>query len=410
LTSKNSRPILLEDAFDSGNDSLPVELWPEAAHLIALSKAANWKEIYLLAPSLVRSLDDIREKAFVIQWAVAAAETEYDLTRRDEMLALWAEVSGWAADPYCLYVRTMCDGLTRFFSGALRDASVHFQEAFRIAEAAAYERGKMRSLFHLGLVEQDRGNFQKAGDFLARSLDLAIQRKAANFKKRIEGRLQQLSQLPLENFVTEIFSEHKLQIEGLLEQRSATAAREVLLELELHRRKLGYGRKRESLGAYLGLVMISSGRERGGLRIIARLSDPVVKLKTLLLKKKLFESDHAENCEIEHLQKMLGVSQIIFQSTLDQEEIEIAGVPLRDVRDAAVKKLILAFLKSPKPLSKEDIVQLVWGYRYEPVAHDRKIYNLIHKAKLVFGVKDLFLNTYGAYELNPRLLGRSIPA
>ena len=113
---------------------------------------------------------------------------------------------------------------------------------------------------------------------------------------------------------------------------------------------------------------------------------------------------------MEFLREALGISRISVTGTADPLRTEIAGVAVASVRDASVRRLVMRMIAAGQPLDKEKIVREVWDLEYDPVIHDRKVYKLIEKAKALFGMPDLFLNTYGAYEINPAFFGRRYKA
>jgi DNA-binding winged helix-turn-helix (wHTH) protein len=62
--------------------------------------------------------------------------------------------------------------------------------------------------------------------------------------------------------------------------------------------------------------------------------------------------------------------------------------------------LIELFLLEPVPVTKERIHQYLWGTDYNPLVDDKRIYQLIYRARQFFGKPDLFKNRYGSYDLN----------
>ncbi|MGZ6290101.1 MAG: hypothetical protein ACXWQO_18075, partial [Bdellovibrionota bacterium] len=310
---------------------------------------------------------------------------------------------------YCRYLRAYQDALTRFFAGALRDAGISFRLAHDLAQAMGYDRGVMRCLFHLGLVEKDRGNFPLALELFRHSGSIADSRNAVRFAKRIAPYLAEL-EAPEQAPTGNSFVAGRARVESLLLAQNFKAAKLALLRLEVERRLKRYGRKRESLGIYLSPIYRGTGREGTAKRLLDKIPDPVLKLQILQLSAKIWTANASEAAEIQYLQESLGVSQIVFYSEAEPSDTEIAGVQLKSLKQETIRNFLLFLLRNPGPQSKEKIAVALWQVRYDPTVHDKKVYKLVLQAKKAFGVAELLLNTYGAYEIHPRLLGKRYKA
>jgi hypothetical protein len=402
-----SRHLLLEDHYDSGRwEAVNRAVWPEACHLVDLVLAERWDEARARGRELFFATEDLRERAFILHWIVSASELEYDLDKRAAALSLWSELTGWASDPYCSFLRALHDGISRFFAGSLRDAEASFRVALDFAFAATYERGQMVALFHLGLTEHDRGNRERAHDSFTAALAIARARGASNYANRIQVRLTLAAQGAAAS--SEEFARGLACVEERLARGDHENARRELLALERARRSRGFLRGRESIGCYLGLVHLLAGRERLGRRLFAKIADPVVKLRLLTLKRTARGLSSEEEREVTYLRDALGASVVVKRNANGRDDVEIGGVPLSGVADEAVKKFLLLLVHAgDESVSKEAIVSGIWNLNYDPVVHDNKLYKLVQKAKRLFGASDLVVNRYGSYQLNPRLRGGS---
>jgi tetratricopeptide (TPR) repeat protein len=391
-----ARITLIEEAFDSNDlDSLSSELWPEAIMILRAYRDSRWEDVYILSENAFRSTGCPQERAFFLQWAVGASEVQYDISKRTSLLALWKEIPDAFGHPYCRYLRAFHDGVTRFFDGNLRDSIVFFRQAYANAQAANYFRGQMRALFHLGLVERDQERWDQAAEYFYQALAIANERRATRLTARIDDQLNKITQ-----------NSPKCRIEDLILRLQFDEARKLILELEAVRRKSRVGRRNESLGIYLGLIALGRGRRSRCRSLISKIMDPVLKLRVYSIKKRAFGLDGAEEVEMQYLIDVLGVSSISFAPGIDPERVEIAGRPLATLNHPDVKKLLLLLLRCQKPHTKEQIFRGVWEISiYDPTIHDAKVYQLIHKAKAVLKIPNLFMNSYGAYQINPVLLG-----
>ncbi|MCM2276489.1 MAG: tetratricopeptide repeat protein [Oligoflexia bacterium] len=387
----------LEEDYDRGKTGV-------VALLESLARR-DWAAFYPIAESSFAEARSAAERAFVLQWAIAATEIEYDLPKRASWLKRWAEVPDWAADQYCLYHWTFQQGLSAFFEGSLREAEARFRRALDLAIESNYPRGRMRALFHLGLTCRDLGNLSRAAEFFEESLALARARKANKLIDRIQAQLGK----PEQRSSAYRFDHAKARIEALLLARDFARARALLAEADSRRRQAGLRRRRESLFSYLPLVALGQGRPRIAARVLARISDPILRIRILNLKKALFGLEDVELRELSLLRSLHGISDIITQSAADAESAEICGIPLRSVTDAEVKSLLKLLLAAAEAVPKERICEAVWGLAYDPVVHDGKIYKLIHRARGVFNRSDLFVNCYGSYRMNPELLPANAP-
>jgi hypothetical protein len=142
-----------------------------------------------------------------------------------------------------------------------------------------------------------------------------------------------------------------------------------------------------------------------GERIIARISDPALKLKILEMKHALFGKSSKDDHSLFLLRSKLGASSVLVSESGSFGQIEICGVRLDSVQDSEVHTLLTFLISQRKPSTKEEIYSHVWGPGYDPLTHDRKVYKLIQRAKKLFPQHELILNTYGAYQLNPAFFG-----
>lgn len=383
--------LLTEKVFDQ---DLPLQeleaTWPEAAQLIEASRSARWEEVYSLCEILLSRSDELPEKAFALQWAIAVSEMEFDLEKRAQWMKKWRRIPSWATHPYCNYLRAFHEATGAFYDARLRDAENLYARALQIAQDLLYPRGQMKCLFHLALTYRDRRDLDRAQKHLKLAEHLAIELQSEKFLKRIQAQQQ------------EIQVGHP--IEKLLLERKVEEARLTLIQMERKRRTDRLGRHRGSLGAYLALISFERGRKVVSDLLLKTILDPLVKVRILELKKQIHGLSEPETAEFELFKEYYGLAKI---SGSGGTNFKICGIDLSEIANLDIKKLMITLLKTPeRSWRKDELCHTIWGLSYDPVTHDPKLYNLIHAAKKLFGAKDLFANTYGGYRINPEYLGR----
>ena len=387
-----------EDAYDRLS-AVDFEGWLESraewrwlAPLASAHKRQDWPAVEHEARLLWRGLEgrprSPDEMACFLNLAVTGADTRYHMEDRARWMACWANIADWPSDPYALFIRTLQEGCGHFFTGSLREALACFERAHSLAIESGYERGKIRSLLHLGLVARDQGAGGRARAALEQALELATLQKREALRARIAGVMTELSGVSA--------------IEELFLARKFEQARALLISDESKRRARGLLRRRQSLYIYLPILKLWRGQDASARRSIARIRDPILKVRVMRLKEALFSLEASELRELEILQEIHGISRL----TTD----EICGIKISSIEHEDQRELLRLLMERAEAgeggVDKEAIVSRVWGLKYDPVIHDRKAYKLIHALKKAIQIEDLILNRYGSYELNPKYLGQ----
>jgi hypothetical protein len=240
----------LEDAYDQKSPkdfalwlhSQPHWAWMRS--LLLAHRSHQWPESEIIAREIwTQKLEaesfqgkSPSELACFLELAVSASSLRYSMTDRVRWMSCWQKVQGWPNEPYAQWVRSFEEGLTHFFSGSLREASACFEMTLSLAERENYDRGKIRSLMHLGLVARDRGATGEATLHFEKALALAILQGRTSLVARIQAFIQELQ-------VTDA-------LESLLVDQQFKEARERLIREEAKRRARGLLRKRQSLYIY----------------------------------------------------------------------------------------------------------------------------------------------------------------
>lgn len=397
----DSRIIRLEDAFDRGE--IDIHSWPEMNDLMAANVANENQKVFSISREILRTSPDPTTQAFVLQWAIATAEVDYDMKIRSEFMRKWNQVPLWSTNSYCKYLRSFHESLSVFFDGSLREAEARFKRTYELAYSMNYARGLQRCLYHLGLVYRDRGDYEKALSHFEQALAIAQARIARNAVTRITSQIIRLND---PNKKVEVATNLKAsQIEALLRESKFREAASSFLSSERSRRKKGANRQFESHYMYLPLIARGLGKNETSLILAQHILDPILKIRFYKLKSELFGLSTPEKMELESHLDLHGVSKFL-TSSIDKDDIEFFGIPLSSIRDSDIRSLLTLMLNSKEPMTKEQIFTHIWQFGFDPFIHDRKIYKLIHKTKGLFKKSDLFLNVYGAYRINPKYLGK----
>lgn len=388
--------LSLEQAYDNnGAEAFNFGEFTCFRPLVEALRLKKFREVYDCADSLFGTLDHPAAKAFALKCAVAAAELEWNMAERERWISRWHQIPNWSQELYCIQLRAYHGGLTAFFSGNLREAEARFRHSFELATSLGSPHHQMRGLFQLGLVFRDRQQAAKAAEFFELALESAKGAGAARFQPRVEAEIQKLSA--------------GMELDIALHGGDVDHFRQVLARAEALRRKQGLNRGAMSLYIYVPLVQWLRGRD--GTRLYRKIKDPVLQCKVLSLKEELIGLSADENAELQLLREQVGIGSVIRQSSIRGDETEICGVPLRKIPQKDVSRLMLLFLDAKEnSLDKAAICAGVWGLDYDPVLHDKKVYKLIDRTKQVFGRKDLLVNLYGAYQLNPKFFRALAPA
>lgn len=382
-----------ESAFDRG-EKIPAAAPSPWHDLLTAFASRRWSAVYSSGEHCFASAETAEEQAFILQWLLAATEIEYDLAKRERYLSFWNKITDWHDSGYCRYLHAYQDGLTAFFQTYLREAELHFARALEEAKALGYARGRMRALFHLGLVKRDLGLQEQALEFYALANVEAQAAGASDYSQRIsreqgirDGKLPEAS-----------WGRLKLEIETLLCEGKFAAARELTIAAEVRRRREKLGRRRENLAVYFQILFAQAGKKRSASLLAAKLKDRLVRLHWLGLKARSVGTTEAEKKETAYLERALGLDRLV--TAAPEGTLNVCGLALTEIKDQDVRKLIEILYRSEYPLAKEELVRKVWGLTYDPTMHDGRLYKLLHRARKIFGVRDLFHNHYGLYSLN----------
>lgn len=377
----------LEQLFDSANlQELAKFEDSRVSQLLLMASQNNWRNVIQLAEEIFQTSDSQILSGFALQFGIAATEEIYDLSLRQIWLDRWNQINDWASEPWLQYLRLFHHALTFFFSGEILTARSYFERCLHQSEEMKYERGKMRSLFHLGLIEAELGRSDLAQMTFHKVELIARNQSATRMLNRVSKELKP-------------FQSTKNQFEILIETKNYKKARKFLLNLEKQRRLEGRTRERESLTYYWAILAFAFNKNKLAQICLQKIRDPIIRENLFAMKERFFGLTQHEQNERVWLINCLG-RHIQTQTN----ELSLLGVDINNLQDQDVAHFIRLIISNPSGLTKEKIVQSLWKYDYDPITHDNRIYKLVLKARQIIGKKDWLINTYGQYRLNPKLV------
>lgn len=388
-----------EEVLAGCKDLLDVRLPAQFRELLTLAMAGEFDRTETLALQMFRAGPvSVDESVLFIHILVAMSELRFDMPSRERYLRLWNERPDWVTSPYARFTRTYQDAIGAFFLGHLQTAELRLQNARQIAKGAQLAISELRAVFHLGLVQRDLGRMDKAhGEFLT-AWDLAAKLGARSFSRRIQVELDKIRQrLDSKNAIPQI------ELEGLLRGRNFSAARTAYVRRVRGIRRLK-DRRADSLYVYLPLILRGLKKTEFARIAMASIEDPVLRRKILDLKSQIFGLDQGETAEVHWLSGQLGVSNVRVSYEESGEEYWLLGKKIAELENEDVRAFANMLIRHRNGVNKERICTEIWRIPYDPVFHDPKIYKLVLKFREIFGSKEIILNNYGTYSLNPALV------
>ena len=365
------------------------QLQSSLAQLLILLIQNDFEAVQTLAHLILNETHDQNVYAFTLQFALASTEIKYDMKSRQDFLKRWQKLPlGSSQNSYVKFLQLFSRGVTCFFECQLAESEHLFEIAHGMSMQMIYSRGQMRSLFHLGLVARDRGYYEKSEAFFELARKIASATGSSRFLRRFEFGLESGSCASLEK-----------DLMNLLRIKNWRLARATYLKLERTRRILKINRQAQSYYIYIGLIKWAQGKTGFYKKLLASIQDLVIKEKILSMKIELWGGTLEETSELEWLRLSLGHSRIKM-GFFDETEIEIAGIKVNSIKSTDVQNFLKLLAKNrDKSITKEQICEKLWGYKYDPVAHDGRIYKLIHQARKLTQTPNLIENRYGSYIL-----------
>ena len=350
----------------------------------------NFSEARSEAQVHFKNSTETLEKAFWLNMICNTLEMDYDLPKREIWLRQWERLELEMPVSYVWTAKNYHRGITCYFN-------CYFVEGIEIFKSIAAvnshpPRFRALSFFHLGLIYVNIQEQRLAQINFEKASELAEEIGHTSLLKRIRNELLLIEKNSKYSFLD-------AELVELIGQRKFREARRLYLLKVRENKKKGAQREREALHAVLPALEAGFGRPAKALNRISLITDESVRSQALALMR-------ATNLDFEKLDLLkkeidsrIGVKTV---KTVSNEGAggEIFGQSVEQMQDRELA-LFAGLLLSHKNLNKEMICQHMWNFSYDPTCHDARIYRLIFRFRNHFGRKDIIVNKYGTYEINP---------
>jgi hypothetical protein len=342
-----------------------------------------------LAEKIYTRDQEAEVKAFWLHMICVVTEKTYDLKARQVWMQEWDNLLLEAQSDYILSAKVYHQAVTCYFESHLREAFSKFKQIKDNTNVTM--RFRALALLHLGLIHLLKNSSRLALIEFKEALNIAQQIGHVQLEKRLQNEIFILMEPKLHLL-------HQDTREALL-QRNLKSARSAYLAQRRLEIEKGLLRQVKSTHALLPALLLLQGQLKKSLRMLKYITDPAVKVQTLALMKEL-TSDHAGLSYLEQqIKDELGLETLSDDARTGEACILGLNLNQIEIQDVAV---FAKLLYSSKTVNKEEICKTVFEIPYDPVLHDGRIYKLIHKFRNYFGKKDIVVNYYGSYEINPK--------
>lgn len=327
-------------------------------------------------------------KAVLVHLICAICENLYDLSEKSIWMKKWHSFSGGPAEAFSKVASKYHLAVNCYFESYYHEAMAKFQD---LTSESTPLRLKALAHYHLGLIYQTKNLELRSRKEYQLGLEIAESIKHQSLIKRISDQLIELDAVSSTTFLN-------ADLTSLILTNQVAKARSAYLAKRRFEKTKNLARDRNAYHAVLPSLMWLQKRSATAITKILRLiEDPVIRLQALDLLKSVGGLTSQTNQIYIELQHELGVNLRASAPATNN----FLGKNL-DLMESEDLSLFASLLKEKSKITKEEICQKVWGYEYDPVLHDSKIYKMIHRFRNYFGKKDILVNRYGYYEINPR--------
>lgn len=385
--SFDQKIILLEKAFVTANSfdlSSSEKLFFQHYHQDDLSRAFESAQKNYMDEKLVLL------RAFWLHMICVVTEKTYDLKTRQVWMREWDDLLLHDPSDYVTIAKLYHQAVSCYFESHLREAFSKF--AMVKENVNVTWRFKALATMHLGLIHSLKNSPRLA---------LAEFKAALEISEHIQHHKLQTR---LQNEIYLIESDEKLhllnkEIRHLIIQKDYKFARKSYLATRRTETKKKLSRQVSSLHALLPALMLLKKSFKTSIHILKYVSDPAVKVQALMLMKHLSDNQNGIQYLEQQIKDELGLETVSQQYVSD--DLHILGQSLHQIEQPDLARFAKVLYEN-KSVGKEDICLAVFSLPYDPVIHDGRIYKLIHKFRNYFGKKDILVNRYGTYEINPK--------
>lgn len=395
-------PVELETIFENLETHRHLDLWRDKNPIsfnqlqsLRLIEEGNFQQSLSVLEALFVQTENTLTQLFCIQWAVAIAETIYDLPLRKRWIQKWNEVPQWSSDAWGRYLHRFQSAVQHYYDQSLSDSERLFQANLVESEKLNYPRGSVRSLFHLGLIYRSWGQTDRALDFFGRARNIAQTHNLLRSETKIKEQQSLLHDGVLSN------EQNLAAIENHLKKGKLRASRKLILFCCRKRRAEKRNWKSLSENAYLAIVCYGFERHQRFQFLLTTIDDTLVLEQTLRLADQIRPLEAKYRDHLDYLQGLSGYTQLT--RSKDSSKVTIGTQTITQTDDREVTLLLNALIERENGIDKEQISALLWNVDYDPYYHDPKIYRVIHRARKRIGIPDLIVNKYGLYVLGTHL-------
>ena len=281
----------------------------------------------------------------------------------------------------------------------------HLQEAESFIEAHGQPRNKCtlwqrRAWYHYleGSFDLSLSCLDKAEKTLDPQMDLSFKVEILGLKWKCRLGQHRCKQIPASQKETQLTGHRwqDLQLIHKLSQKTGSAVHQNLLNRSFQRESersvsdkarlsdglsLSHDDPLGSLLDYVEVYLSKIKKQEHASQLKHFLIQEIIKTGYYFLFPKIFQIPPGQCC-------------ILFQVTQEGAMVVCNGPNVIFTSRGSSQSLrILATELAKKPLNKQEILQLVWGYRYDPMRHDNLVYAIIKRLKKNLGEADSLLQT-----------------
>ncbi len=335
------------------------------------------------------------EKTYLLHLKNLIFDREIDIKNYDSCLEEWQLLLCHTNDPLAADFYKLHLAILAYFESRYKEAIVLFKELAN-TKASTPNRIKALALFHLGLILRNQGNTNEAEKFFMECLQLSAICKNARLIERVKEQLEKISKEQL--FCLNI------ELQNLIINKSTSESRQKYLALRRQSLRNGLSRWRCSLHALLPAIYFKEGRIAKAVQLLKFIEDPGTKVDVIKLFKKIDPTFDKLDLLLKTLESktLFNTEDLVTKESTDSNwkliQNKFKSIPNDDLHHLAI-----ALKNHDRPVDKAYICKMVWNIDFDPQIHEYKVYKLIHKFRKYFGEKDVILNRYGKYQLNPKL-------
>lgn len=365
---------------------------------MALLETPDFNAFYKKGEELYASSEFSGSRNLIIVWLILGSEAQYDMLRRAHYVELLNQLRLECFDTYLEFYSVFFTAVKYFFDGDLIQAKTFNELAIKMAITIGCHRGHARALFHQALTYFDMEQPAEGFHFLQECSNISSAHQLTRTKGKAEAEYNRQKNNP---YLKTDYLDNKIDILKMhIEDKNIPAARKAMAQAETSRRQLRFNKSKYSLHFYRTQIQILQKNERGVRRTLNTIMDPVLisRLYDMMIDEQipLLPKEQSHNRILK-----LQFNQFALNDASEFDHPSLDPIFLKNIKNEDVRALLNLFLRSEEPLSKEDIINNLFNFNYDPTIHDQRLYKLILRTRKEIN-SDLILNHYGKYSLNSK--------